>query len=100
MTSESNNLISKLARAELVDMVPYQSARRLFASGDNKQANSKTWLNANEAPGKGQYQLNSENINRYPDFQPQALLNAYSNYCDLPVFKIYWRHVARMRVLN
>ncbi|HBY85051.1 MAG TPA: histidinol-phosphate transaminase, partial [Colwellia sp.] len=81
-------MINKLAREELVEMIPYQSARRLFASGDNEQANSKTWLNANEAPGQGQYQLNSENINRYPDFQPQALLNAYSNYCKLPVENI------------
>ncbi|WP_170235919.1 histidinol-phosphate transaminase [Colwellia demingiae] len=87
-TLKTNTLIDKLAREELVDMVPYQSARRLFASGDNEQANSRTWLNANEAPGQGQYQLSSENINRYPDFQPQALLNAYSNYCNLPVDNI------------
>jgi histidinol-phosphate aminotransferase len=76
-------LIEKLAREELVDMVPYQSARRLFASGDAEQAKSKIWLNANEAPGKGEYQLSGENINRYPDFQPDNLLNAYSEYCDL-----------------
>ena len=87
-TLVTNTLVDKLAREELVDMVPYQSARRLFASGDNEQANSRTWLNANEAPGQGQYQLSSENINRYPDFQPQALLNAYSNYCNLPVDNI------------
>jgi len=87
-TLKTNTLIDKLAREELVDMVPYQSARRLFASGDNEQANSRTWLNANEAPGQGHYQLSSENINRYPDFQPQALLNAYSNYCNLPVDNI------------
>jgi len=78
-----SKLINKLARAELVDMVPYQSARRLFASGDTEQANSKVWLNANEAPGKGEYQVTSENINRYPDFQPDNLLNAYSNYSGL-----------------
>jgi histidinol-phosphate aminotransferase len=78
-----SNLINKLARAELVDMIPYQSARRLFASGDAEQANSKVWLNANEAPGKGEYQVTSENINRYPDFQPDNLLNAYSDYCNL-----------------
>ncbi|HCM48565.1 MAG TPA: histidinol-phosphate transaminase [Colwellia sp.] len=84
----ASTLIKRLAREELVDMVPYQSARRLFASGDNEQANSKTWLNANEAPGQGKYQLNSENINRYPDFQPQALLNAYSNYSGLPTGNI------------
>jgi histidinol-phosphate aminotransferase len=76
-------LIYKLARAELVDMVPYQSARRLFASGDAQQSSGKVWLNANEAPGKGEYQVSSDNVNRYPDFQPDNLLNAYSNYCKL-----------------
>ncbi len=82
MTTVSS-LIAKLAREELVDMVPYLSARRLFASGDSEQANQKTWLNANEAPGSGSYQVSSENINRYPDFQPDNLLNAYSTYCGL-----------------
>ena len=86
--STTPTLIEKLAREELVDMVPYQSARRLFshgnsASGDTDQAKGKIWLNANEAPGAGEYQLNSENVNRYPDFQPDNLLNAYSNYCGL-----------------
>ena len=83
-------LTEKLAREELVDMVPYQSARRLFshgnangASGDAEQTTSKVWLNANEAPGKGEYQVSSDNINRYPDFQPDNLLNAYSEYCGL-----------------
>jgi len=78
-----SDLINKLAREELIDMVPYQSARRLFASGDAEQASSKVWLNANEAPGTGDYQLASENINRYPDFQPDSLLNAYSDYSQL-----------------
>ena len=82
MTTASS-LIAKLAREELVDMVPYQSARRLFASGDSEQANQKVWLNANEAPGEGSYQVSSENINRYPDFQPDNLLNAYSDYSGL-----------------
>jgi len=82
------DIINKLARPELIDMVPYQSARRLFASGtftngNNEQSSKKVWLNANEAPGDGNYQVNSENINRYPDFQPDNLLNAYSNYCGL-----------------
>jgi len=81
--STALTLIEKLAREELVDMVPYQSARRLFASGNAEQTKSKVWLNANEAPGTGDYQINSENINRYPDFQPDNLLNAYSDYCGL-----------------
>lgn len=94
--STALTLIEQLAREELVDMVPYQSARRLFSHGnansndasDNAEQTTSTlkrkvWLNANEAPGKGEYQLSSENINRYPDFQPDNLLNAYSDYCGL-----------------
>ncbi len=71
----------QLARAELIDMVPYQSARRLFSSAG--ASDEKIWLNANEAPGHGEYQLSAENVNRYPDFQPSNLLNAYSQYCGL-----------------
>jgi len=85
MTNKTNKLVDQLARAELVDMVPYQSARRLFSSAEaqNENGQEKLWLNANEAPGQGEYQLNSANINRYPDFQPDNLLNAYSDYCGL-----------------
>ena len=90
--STSLTLIEKLAREELVNMVPYQSARRLFSHGNSASSDSdqtkstlkrKVWLNANEAPGKGEYQITSDNINRYPDFQPDNLLNAYSQYCGL-----------------
>lgn len=78
-----SNLVKRLARSELIDMEPYQSARRLHsaAGGD---FNNKVWLNANEAAGKGNYQVDSKNINRYPDFQPENLLSAYSRYVDLP----------------
>jgi len=75
------SIANKLARQELIEMVPYQSARRLYASAGASQG--KIWLNANEAPGAGTYQVNSDNINRYPDFQPENLLNAYSAYCGL-----------------
>jgi len=76
------SIANKLARAELIDMVPYQSARRLFSSAE-ASGEAKLWLNANEAPGTGAYQLSSDNINRYPDFQPDNLLNAYRDYCGL-----------------
>lgn len=91
MNSTLKNSLSvadKLARAELIDMVPYQSARRLYASSDIDSTSNKIWLNANEASGPGIYQLNSDSINRYPDFQPQPLLNAYSAYAGLPISNI------------
>lgn len=82
-------LINKLSRPELIDMVPYQSARRLQKSeqSDFSPAN-KLWLNANEAAGPGIYQLSGDCINRYPDFQPENLLNSYSNYCGLGIENI------------
>lgn len=79
------SIAEKLARQEIVAMTPYQSARRLFSSSDaNKTATQKVWLNANEASGPGIYRLSSDCLNRYPDFQPENLLRAYSNYCQLP----------------
>ena len=79
-------IAKKLAREELVDMVPYQSARRLFSMADGaagSEFSSKIWLNANEASGSGTYQVNSDCINRYPDFQPDNLMKAYSEYTGL-----------------
>ncbi|WP_281558986.1 histidinol-phosphate transaminase [Thalassomonas sp. RHCl1] len=81
----NSNIAEQLARKELIEMVPYQSARRLQAGSEN---NAKVWLNANEAPGPGIYQINGDSINRYPDFQPDNLLNAYADYCRLPVNNI------------
>jgi len=79
-----STIANKLAREELVDMVPYQSARRLYATGsDSASAQSKIWLNANEAPGTGHYNIESSSINRYPDFQPDNLINAYCAYSGL-----------------
>ena len=84
-------IADKLARTELIDMVPYQSARRLSPASKTKtdtntntKSQSAIWLNANEASGPGLYQLKGNCINRYPDFQPDNLLNAYSNYCQQP----------------
>lgn len=77
----TKSVINKIARQELIDMVPYLSARRLQAGGGD--FNKKTWLNANEAAGAGEYQLDAQNINRYPDFQPESLINAYAEYANI-----------------
>ena len=83
------SIAAQLAREELIDMVPYQSARRLQAADESgAENNGKVWLNANEAPGPGIYQLAGECINRYPDFQPEQLLSSYASYCRVPVENI------------
>ena len=90
---ESNKLqpassAEKIARTELLDMVPYQSARRLFSSKSNTGASSKIWLNANESSGPGLYQLSGQCINRYPDFQPDDLIQGYADYANLGTVQV------------
>lgn len=65
----STSLVNRLARPELLDMTPYQSARRIGGSGD-------IWLNANESP----FANNDPAYNRYPEFQPTALIENYAQY--------------------
>jgi len=62
-------LIERLACPELLSMTPYQSARRIGGTGD-------VWLNANESPF-----VNTDTAyNRYPEFQPTALVENYARY--------------------
>jgi histidinol-phosphate aminotransferase len=60
----------KLARPELLDLTPYQSARRIGGRGD-------IWINANESPFNNS---DLDKLNRYPECQPPALINAYADY--------------------
>lgn len=73
---QAQKLANKLVRRDIKDMVPYQSARR-------EQSQGKVWLNANEAGDSRTTTLSLDALNRYPDFQPQALIDAYSDYCDI-----------------
>ena len=89
------SIANKLAREELIDMVPYQSARRLHSS--NGDMANKIWLNANEAPGNGNYEISSDNINRYPDFQPENLISTYREYCGLSADNIRAENILATR---
>jgi histidinol-phosphate aminotransferase len=68
--------IKHLARETVQALTPYLSARRIGGSGE-------VWLNANEAPDCSDYQLDSSKLNRYPEFQPPQLINAYADYAKL-----------------
>ncbi len=68
--------ITHLARETVQALTPYLSARRIGGSGN-------VWLNANESPDCSEYQLDSRKLNRYPEFQPPALINAYADYANL-----------------
>ncbi|WP_413732444.1 histidinol-phosphate transaminase [Sodalis sp. RH20] len=68
--------ISQLARANVLALEPYQSARRLGGKGD-------VWLNANEYPLPPTIEPRPGNLNRYPACQPAGVINSYAAYAGL-----------------
>ncbi len=73
--------LSELTLAHVNALTPYESARRLFAGSgaDEKQI----CLNANESPFSSEYSVDSSVFNRYPDCQPNTVINAYAQYAGL-----------------
>lgn len=68
--------ISPLSRKNIQALTPYQSARRLGGKGD-------IWLNANEYPTSPDFDLTHRTFNRYPEPQPQAVIEGYANYAGV-----------------
>ncbi|MGY4676429.1 histidinol-phosphate transaminase [Pasteurella sp. P03HT] len=68
--------ISQLSRKNIQALTPYQSARRLGGKGD-------IWLNANEYPTSPNFDLTHRTFNRYPEPQPQAVIEGYANYAGV-----------------
>ncbi len=75
---QSIELAKRLARPELLELVPYESARRLGGDGE-------IWINANESPFNN---TQVESINRYPECQPPELIEAYANYAGLDATQV------------
>ncbi len=69
--------IEKLTSEHIRTLSPYQSARRLFSASEGKQ---QIWLNANEAPEAAPSTIDYHAFNRYPDCQPDSLIQAYARY--------------------
>lgn len=84
--------ISQLSRRNVQALTPYQSARRLGGSGD-------VWLNANEYALSPNFDLINRTFNRYPEPQPQAVIEGY---VLMPALrrKTYWFLVEVMKVSN
>lgn len=64
--------ITDLARENVRNLTPYQSARRLGGNGD-------VWLNANEYPTAVEFQLTQQTLNRYPNVSQKRLLKITRN---------------------
>lgn len=76
------SLVNTLIRKALIKLVPYESARRLFSMGDSSEQQA-IWLNANENAKVPNISINPALYNRYPDFQPEELINGYASYANL-----------------
>lgn len=68
--------VEQLARQNVRELTPYQSARRLGGKGD-------VWLNANEYPLAVPYEFTQQTLNRYPECQPALVTSRYAGYCGL-----------------
>ena len=68
--------INQLIRKNVQKLTPYQSARRIGGNGD-------VWLNANEYPVAPNYQLTEQTLNRYPEAQPQQVIDGYAQYAGV-----------------
>ncbi|HDL5699993.1 TPA: histidinol-phosphate transaminase [Mannheimia haemolytica] len=68
--------ISQLSRKNIQALTPYQSARRLGGSGD-------VWLNANEYALSPNFDLTDRSFNRYPEPQPQVVIEGYARYAGV-----------------
>lgn len=68
--------ISAFSRKNIQALTPYQSARRLGGKGN-------IWLNANEYALSPDFNLSQRQFNRYPDPQPQAIIDNYARYAGI-----------------
>ncbi|OOF65471.1 histidinol-phosphate transaminase [Rodentibacter sp. Ppn85] len=68
--------IHQLSRKNIQALTPYQSARRLGGRGD-------VWLNANEYPTSPNFDLTDRTFNRYPEPQPQGVIEGYAHYAGV-----------------
>ncbi len=76
MSNENNLSVQALARKNVQELTPYQSARRLGGKGD-------VWLNANEYAIAPQFELTQQTFNRYPECQPALVINRYAAYAGV-----------------
>lgn len=76
MSDENTLSIQSLARQNVRELTPYQSARRLGGNGD-------VWLNANEYAIAPRFELTAQTFNRYPECQPALVINRYAAYAGV-----------------
>ncbi|MBQ4833400.1 histidinol-phosphate transaminase [Pseudoalteromonas sp. MMG010] len=59
------------------------AALAAYSSAKSEKLSGTTWLNANESPYAKNLELSIEDLNRYPDPQPQLVIERYAAYTQL-----------------
>ncbi|MBD1583933.1 histidinol-phosphate transaminase [Pseudoalteromonas sp. S16_S37] len=59
------------------------NALTAYSSAKSQKLTGSTWLNANESPYAKTFELSLSDLNRYPDPQPEKVINAYAQYAGL-----------------
>lgn len=81
---KKNNNIYKIVRKNILNFIPYKSARSLYKDNTNNLIS----LNANESPITSIFSLNKRIFNKYPEPQSKELINLYSKYVNLNIKNI------------
>ena len=71
-----NNMIEQLLPDNIANLKAYSSAKSEKIAGN-------TWLNANESPFSQTINLSLDTLNRYPEPQPEAVIQAYADYAQV-----------------
>ncbi|WP_105169559.1 histidinol-phosphate transaminase [Pseudoalteromonas sp. T1lg23B] len=59
------------------------NALAAYSSAKSQKLSGSTWLNANESPYSKNIELSLSDLNRYPDPQPEPVIDAYAQYAQL-----------------
>ncbi|MFY8274824.1 histidinol-phosphate transaminase [Pseudoalteromonas sp. SSDWG2] len=83
--SNENNTTQATETAQFPSNVLPKNIDKLtaYSSAKSEKLTGTTWLNANESPYTRAYELSRTEFNRYPDPQPESVINAYSAYVGL-----------------
>ena len=61
----------------------YIESLTAYSSAKSEKITGSTWLNANESPFESNFDIELDALNRYPEPQPENVINAYAAYANV-----------------
>ena len=76
--------MSELIPDQTTKLLPdYIDKLTAYSSAKSEKLTGTTWLNANENPYVKNITLSVDNLNRYPEPQPEDVISRYANYAQV-----------------